>query len=83
MLQKLMPCSKMATSLKKSLLVLCLCLYPLNNSPLDHNVQWLYFYSQNGLVGGLQAFSGPNFVDDYFMHALKLTEYREGTWMLQ
>ena len=32
---------KMATSLKKSMVVLVLCLYPLNNSPLDHNVQWL------------------------------------------
>ena len=34
------------------------------------------FYSQNGLVGGLQAFSGPNF-DDYFMRTLKLTKYWE------
>ena len=41
MLQKLVPCLKMATSLKKSMLVLVLCLYPFNNSPLDHNVQCL------------------------------------------
>ena len=34
------------------------------------------FYSQNGLVGGLQAFSGPNF-DDYFMRTLKSTKYWE------
>ena len=28
------------------------------------------FYSQNGLVGGLQAYNGPNF-DNYFIHHLK------------
>ena len=34
------------------------------------------FYSLNGLMGALQASSGPN-VDDHFMRALNSTKYRE------